>query len=95
VPPPVFYFPTDPGDAQFMQTAAAQIAALGIDNPALTAFSPTNAAKSGELNQLGTDRITALITGRDPLTALDQYIKDWKARGGDQIRTELQQDLKG
>jgi putative aldouronate transport system substrate-binding protein len=95
VPPPVFYFPADPGDAQFMQTAAAQIAALGIDNPALTAFSPTNAAKSGELNQLGTDRITALITGRDPLTALDQYIKDWKARGGDQIRTELQQDLKG
>ena len=34
VPPPVFYFPADPGDAQFMQTAAAQIAALGIDNPA-------------------------------------------------------------
>jgi putative aldouronate transport system substrate-binding protein len=95
VPPPVFYFPADPGDAQFMQTAAAQIAAVGIDNPALTAFSPTNAAKSVELNQLGTDRITALITGRDPLTALDQYIKDWKARGGDQIRTELQQDLKG
>jgi putative aldouronate transport system substrate-binding protein len=95
VPPPAFYFPADPGDAQFMQTAAAQIAALGIDNPALTAFSPTNAAKSVELNQLGTDRITGLITGRDPLTALDQYIKDWKARGGDQIRTELQQDLKG
>jgi putative aldouronate transport system substrate-binding protein len=95
VPPPVFYFPAYPGDAQFMQTAAAQIAAVGIDNPALTAFSPTNAAKSVELNQLGTDRITALITGRDPLTALDQYIKDWKARGGDQIRTELQQDLKG
>jgi putative aldouronate transport system substrate-binding protein len=95
VPPPAFYFPADPGDAQFMQTAAAQIAALGIDNPALTAFSPTNAAKSVELNQLGTDRITGLITGRDPLTALDQYIKDWKARGGDQIRTELQQNLKG
>ncbi|MGI8857626.1 MAG: extracellular solute-binding protein [Thermomicrobiales bacterium] len=95
VPPPVFSFPADPGDAPFMQNAAAQIAAVGIDNPALAAFSPTNAAKSGELNQLGTDRITALVTGRDPLTALDQYIKDWKARGGDQIRTELQQDLKG
>ncbi len=95
VPPPVFYFPADPGDAPFMQNAAAQIAALGIDNPALAAFSPTNAAKSAELNQLGIDRITALITGRDPITALDQYIKDWKARGGDQIRAELQQDLRG
>lgn len=95
VPPPVFYFPSDPGDAQYLQGAAAQVAALGIDNPALAAFSPTNAAKSGELNQLGTDRITGIITGRDPLSALDQYVKDWKARGGDQIRAEIQQDLKG
>jgi putative aldouronate transport system substrate-binding protein len=95
VPPPVFYYPSDPGDAQYLQNAAAQIAALGIDNPALTAFSPTNAVKSVELNQLGADRITAIITGRDPLTALDQYIKDWKARGGDQIRKEYEQDIAG
>jgi len=95
LPPPVLYFPSDPGDAQYLQSAAARIAALGIDNPALTAFSPTNAAKSAELNQLGTDRITAIVTGRDPLTALDQYIKDWKARGGDQIRKEYQDVLSG
>ncbi len=90
VPPPAFYFPSDPGDAQYMQTAATQIAAVGIENPALTAFSPTNAVKATELNQLGTDRVTAIITGRDPLAALDQYIKDWKSRGGDQIRKEYQ-----
>lgn len=95
VPPPAFYFPSDPGDAQYMQSAAAQIAALGIDNPVLDAFSPTNAAKSGELNQLGTDRITGIITGRDPIAALDQYIRDWKARGGDQIRKEYQDALSG
>ncbi|MGI8690053.1 MAG: extracellular solute-binding protein [Thermomicrobiales bacterium] len=92
VPPPVFYYPSDPGDAQYLQSAAMQIAALGSDNPTLTAFSPTNAIKSAELNQLGTDRLTAIITGRDPLTALDTYIKDWKARGGDQIRKEFEQD---
>jgi putative aldouronate transport system substrate-binding protein len=95
VPPPVFYYPSDPGDAQYLQDAATRIGALGIDNPALTAFSPTNAAKSVELNQLGTDRLTAIITGRDPLTALDQYVRDWKTRGGDQIRREFEQDLKG
>jgi putative aldouronate transport system substrate-binding protein len=93
VPPPVFYFPADPGDAQYMQGAAAQIAAIGIDNPALTAFSQTNAMKTAELNQLGTDRITAIVTGRDPLSALDQYLKDWQSRGGDQIRKELQESL--
>jgi len=95
VPPPVFSYPSDPGDAQYLQATAARIAALGIDNPALTAFSPTNAVKSAELNQLGADRITAIITGRDPLTALDAYIKDWKARGGDQIRKEFEQDISG
>ncbi len=95
VPPPVLYYPSDPGDAQYLQAVAARIAALGSDNPALTAFSPTNAIKSAELNQLGADRITAIITGRDPLTALDTYIKDWKARGGDQIRKEFEQDVVG
>ena len=95
VPPPVFYYPSDPGDAQYLQTAAAQIAALGIDNPTLTAFSPTNAVKSVELNQLGTDRITAIITGRDPLAALDTYIKEWRSRGGDQIRKEYEQEIAG
>ena len=78
-----------------MQGAAAQIAAIGIDNPALTAFSPTNAMKTAELNQLGTDRLTAIITGRAPLSDLDTYIRDWRSRGGEQIRQELQMDLKG
>ncbi|MHB8645278.1 MAG: extracellular solute-binding protein [Thermomicrobiales bacterium] len=95
VPPPVFYYPSDPGDAQYLQTAAAQIAALGIENPALTAFSPTSIAKSAELNQLGTDRVTAIITGRDPLAALDQYVKDWRSRGGDLIRKECEQEISG
>ncbi|MCA1668431.1 MAG: extracellular solute-binding protein [Thermomicrobia bacterium] len=93
VPPPVFYYPSDPGDAQYLHDAAVRIAAVGIDNPALTAFSPTNGAKSVELNQFSTDRITAIVTGRDPLTALDQYIKDWRSRGGDQIRKEFEQAL--
>jgi len=37
----------------------------------------------------------AIVTGRQPLTALDTYIKDWKSRGGDMIRQEYQQSLKG
>jgi putative aldouronate transport system substrate-binding protein len=94
-PPRVFYFPSDPGDATYMQNAARDIAALGIDNPALTVFSPTSASKSLELSRLGIDRTTAIITGREPLTALDTYIKDWQSRGGEQIRQELQAALQG
>lgn len=94
LPPRVLYFPADPGDAAYLQGKAAEIAALGIDNPALTAFSTTNASKSAELNRLISDRVTALITGRDPLTALDTMIADWRSRGGDQVRKEFQDALK-
>lgn len=93
LPPRVFYFPSDPGDAAYLQQAAQQIATRGIDNPALTAFSPTNIAKTAELNQLATDRVGGIITGRDPLNALDTYIADWRSRGGDQIRRELQEAI--
>jgi len=94
-PPRVFYFPSDPGDATYLQNAARDIAALGIDNPALTTFSPTSASKSLELSRLGIDRTTSIIAGREPLTALDTYIKDWQSRGGEQIRQELQAALQG
>ena len=93
VPPRIFYYPSDPGDAQYLQGAARDIAALGIDNPALNAFSPTNTSKSAELNQLGLDRVTAIVTGRSPLTDLDTYIRDWRSRGGEQIRQEFQDSL--
>ncbi len=89
----VIYYPSDPGDAQYLQGAARDIAALGIDNPALSAFSPTNTSKSAELNQLGLDRVTAIVTGRSPLTDLDTYIRDWRSRGGEQIRQEFQGSL--
>jgi len=93
VPPRIFYYPSDPGDAQYLQGAARDIAALGIDNPALTAFSPTNTSKSAELNQLGLDRVTAIVTRRAPLTDLAAYIQEWRSRGGDQIRQEFQDSL--
>jgi putative aldouronate transport system substrate-binding protein len=93
VPPRIFYYPSDPGDAQYLQGAARDIALLGIDNPALTAFSPTNTSKSAELNQLGLDRVTAMVTGQAPLSDLDAYVRDWRSRGGDQIRQEYQDSL--
>ena len=96
VPPPVFYFPSRSGRRAVHAEARRRRSPRSASTiPALTAFSPTNAAKSAELNQLGTDRITAIITGRDPLTALDQYIKDWKAAAATRSARRFQQDLKG
>jgi putative aldouronate transport system substrate-binding protein len=92
---PVFYFPQTPEVAAPAQQLAYEVIKLGIDDPSWPLYSPTNVAKAAELNQFGFDRVSAVITGREPLSALDDAIKEWKSRGGDQIRQEFEQALKG
>ncbi len=89
------YYSIIPGDVQELQNATRDLVALGQENPVLGLYSPTDSSKGGELNQLRLDRVVSVITGRDPLSAVDQYVKDWKSRGGDQIRKEYQDALKG
>ncbi len=36
----------------------------------------------------------ATITGREPLPALDGWIREWRSRGGDMARKEREQGLK-
>jgi putative aldouronate transport system substrate-binding protein len=91
----VFYFPDRPEDAKYAQSLAKEILAIGITDPVQSVYSPTNSAKSAELNQLGRDRIAAIVTGREPLEALDKYIADWRSRGGDEIRKEYETALNG
>jgi putative aldouronate transport system substrate-binding protein len=83
-----------PGEAQDVQQLQKNLLELAVDDPALGLYSPTAVTKRGELNQLVSDRVTAVITGREPASALDEMVKDWRGRGGDQIRQELQDELK-
>ncbi len=66
--------------------------------PTQTLHPAMNAARAAELNQFGFDRAfdraTAIITGREPASALDAALQDWRGRGGDQIRKEFEQALK-
>ena len=93
-PMTAYWYPV-PGDAQDAQSAVRDMVALGQDNPVINLYSPTNSAKAGELNQLRIDRVAAMTQGRDPLTAIDTFVKDWRSRGGDQIRKEYEAALKG
>ncbi len=94
-PPRVYYFPEDPPeDTIYVQSITNDALAEGIDDATLGLYSPTFVAKAAELNQLNIDRKASIITGRDPLTALDTWLKDWRSRGGDMMRTEYQQELK-
>ena len=86
---PVCYYDV-PGDAEYMQKLQADLLAIGVDDPTWGLYSPTNSTRSGELSQLQSDRTVAIVTGREPVSTWDFFLKDWRSRGGDQIRKEYQ-----
>ena len=93
-PPPVaFYDP--PSDGPDMQKVQSNLLANAIDSAVWGYYSPTNSSKGAELAQLQADALTAVVTGRDPMSAWDTFLKDWRSRGGDQIRKEYQDAIKG
>src|SRR5205823_842800 len=90
-PPPVLF---DANDAEFARVASdAQAAALsvGVASPVAGLFSKTASQKAALLNQPLTDAIYGIVFGREQLGTLDNAVKQWRANGGDQIRTELEQ----
>ena len=92
-PPPVIF---DANDAEFASVASdAQRAALavGLSSPVAGLFSRTGSQKAALLNQPLTDALYSIIFGREPVSTLDGAVKQWRANGGDQIRSELEQAL--
>src|ERR671939_613581 len=55
---------------------------------------PATVGKDTELQTLTNDRMVGIITGREPLSAFDGFVNDWRGRGGDQMRKEFEQELK-
>jgi len=89
-----FFYPSHLDDALKAQKINEEMAAIAVTNPAAGIYSSANTAKAAELGQLGTDRITAIITGRESMDSLEGYINDWKSRGGDDVRHELEDGIK-
>jgi len=95
-PPGALYYAPNPKDyAQVLQDAEKEMFAAGVADPTVGLYSPANASKGTVLNQKFNDGINDIVTGRTPLTTFDQLVLDWKANGGDQIRTEFQALLPG
>ncbi|HWV34155.1 MAG TPA: hypothetical protein VNZ55_00880 [Thermomicrobiales bacterium] len=90
---PVLYYPEDPQVGLQVQKDLKSAIELGIDDPTQVLFSQTNVDNGPQLNQLGTDSISAIVTGRAGVDTLDDVINQWKSQGGDQIRNEFQEAL--
>ncbi len=92
---PTYYYPDAPQDAVLLQNLQRSLLAIAEENPTNGLVSATNAMKAAELRQLRIDRLNVIIQGREPLSALDTFVRDWRSRGGDAIRKEFQDALKG
>jgi putative aldouronate transport system substrate-binding protein len=92
--PLTLYYPGFADQPALVQGAIKSLVEIGIDNPALTAQSATFNSKGKELQQFLNDRVQRIVVGRDPVSELDNVIKDWKSRGGDLIAKEYAASIK-
>ncbi len=92
-PPAVLY---DALDSNFVKTAhpiESAAHASAVTDASVGLYSPTNATKGASLTQAMTDGVNQILFGRAAVDSLDQLVKDWRANGGDQIRSEYEAEF--
>lgn len=91
--PAPIYQPGRPDDAKIQHAYQEQIIPRAVQNPTIGLFSDTNATDGAIL----TDNFEAVrdevIQGRKPLSDLDGALDEWRSKGGDQIRSEYEDQL--
>jgi putative aldouronate transport system substrate-binding protein len=66
---------------------------IGVQDATLGLYSATNGKQGPSLRQMVNDGIAGIVTGRQPMSDWDQLVRDWRTKGGDQIRDEYQKGL--
>jgi putative aldouronate transport system substrate-binding protein len=67
--------------------------AIGIPNPTVGLYSPTDAKMGFTLTRTFMDGVNQIIYGRADVSTFDQLVADWRKNGGDQIRGEYEEAL--
>jgi len=65
--------------------------AVTVPNPIVGLYSPTDASKGITLKTTFTDRLLEILFGKQPVSALDGLVNDWRTNGGNTIRSEYEQ----
>lgn len=91
--PDVLYNPPTPDYGPEMQKLEQRMVPLGVMDPTLGLYSPTDGAKGAPLNATFSAGMTDIVAGRRPIEQVQQVINEWKSGGGDQIRSEYEQAL--
>ena len=61
-----------------------------VPNPTVGLYSPTDGSKGIVLKNAFTDRLLEIVFGKQPVSAFDDLVKEWRANGGDAIRAEYE-----
>jgi putative aldouronate transport system substrate-binding protein len=81
-------------DPEFVKVAYADEQAMVpvlLADPTESLESSTDNAKGPPLTKRVADTLGDIVTGRSPLSGLDDLIQEWRTGGGEQMRTEYQQ----
>jgi putative aldouronate transport system substrate-binding protein len=91
--PVALYYTRDAAYAQIMQDAEKAMFPFMSINPTDGYYSPTYASKYPALQRDLSDKINEIVVGRQPMSAWEQVVREYRDGGGDQIRTEYEQDI--
>ncbi len=94
-PAPWLFSPGVPEYARFASVEENQMLDVGIADPTQGYYSPADARRGATLARLIFDRVSGIAAGRQPMSDLDQLVKDWKSQGGDEIRAEYEKAIAG
>lgn len=90
--PVVLYYP-DPQNVEDSIDYTEEVTENSIVDPTVGLFAPSSAEVAGLLDDLQTDYVNGLVSGRRPMSDLEKFRTDWRKQGGDSLRDELQEAL--
>lgn len=89
--PQMAYYPNDPGVAEKMQAHMQRMAPITIDDPVRYTYSDTKAAKDATLVRETNDIFNDIVLGRREISEWSTAVENWRKKGGDQMREELEE----
>jgi putative aldouronate transport system substrate-binding protein len=91
LPPPVLFDPNLRDFAPSMNASLKLLSAIGVVDPTVGLYSATNQKQGFLLQTRLADGFIDIIAGRRPMSDYNQLVQDWRAAGGDAIRSEFEQ----
>lgn len=88
---PATFTPGQEAYAKAIYQSEKQLAPIGISNPTIGLYSPTNASNGSTLNTNLNDGISSIIAGRESMSYWKTVLEQWRSQGGNQIKQEYQQ----